>query len=338
MGSVSPDSEADQNKSTTAQRSLLQQFWKNYKNNYLSIAGGAIILLLVLMALLAPILAPHSPYEQFETSDDSKFHPAEPGTEIILTNGDGDIVEQTTAYLGTDNVGRDILSRLLYGLRTTLVIGLSVVITSLVIGSLAGAIAGFYQDSWIDNAIMRVMDVIFPFPSIVLAIALLGVVGIGETTYSLPILGTVAVPNTAKIILVISVVYIPRFARVMRGAVVTEMEEDYIDALRTIGASDFRILLSDVIVNTVPSVVIQGSLYVGTALLASAGLSFLGLGIQPPQASLGLMLSNSRDYVYSGEWWFSVFPGLLIAITILGFNLLGDGLRDALDPRYQGEQ
>lgn len=337
MATESENPDSSEAQSSASQRTPLQQFWKQYKKNYLSVVGGLIIALLVVLALLAPVLAPHDPYQQYQPANLDNFHPLPPGSEIVLTNSDDDVVQRGTAYLGTDHVGRDILSRLLYGLRTTLIVAFSVVFFSLIVGSLAGALAGFYRNTWIDEVIMRFMDIIFPFPSLILAIALLGVVGVGTTTYSLPVLGTLAIPNIAKVILVISIVYVPRFARVMRGAVVKEMEEDYVDALKTVGASDMRILVSDITINTVPSVVIQASLYMGTATLISAGLSFLGLGIQPPKASLGLMLSNSRNYVYSGEWWFSVFPGLVIGLIILGFNLLGDGLRDALDPRYQGQ-
>jgi len=310
-------------------RSQLQEFWKQYRRNYLSVVGGLIIVTMLVVAVFAPFVAPHDPTTQFNAPD-GEFHPTAPGTSIVSDEG-----QTSTAYLGTDNVGRDILSRLIFGVRRTLIIAFSVVLFSMVLGSFAGALAGYYNDSTVDEVIMRVMDMIFPFPSLVLAIALLGVVGVGDTTYALPV-GEVTVPNMAKMILVISVVYVPRFARVMRGAVLKEMEEDYIDAQRTLGASDMRILTKDVIINTIPAVVIQATLYMGTAVLVSAGLSFLGLGIQPPNASLGVMLSSSRNYVYSGEWWFSVFPGLAIVLVILGFNLLGDGLRDALDPRHTG--
>jgi ABC-type dipeptide/oligopeptide/nickel transport system permease subunit len=291
---------------------------------------------MVLVAVFAPVLAPHDPTTQFNTPE-GEFHPLEPGSQITLEGDDGTVATTATATLGTDNLGRDILSRLVFGVRKTLLIAISVVAFAMVVGSAAGALAGFYSDTWIDNVIMRVVDMIFPFPSLILAIALIGVVGVGETAYELPI-GTLVVPNMAKIVLVISIVYVPRFARVMRGAVLTEMEEDYVDAQRVLGASDMRILAKDVAINTIPAVVVQATLYMGTAVLISAGLSFLGLGIQPPRASLGVMLASSRDYVYSGEWWFSVFPGLAIVLVILGFNFLGDGLRDALDPRHQSKE
>lgn len=318
------------------QRSQLQQFWKQYRKNHLSLAGGVIVVLLLLTAVFAPFLAPHDPYTQFDTPGGGEYHPLPPGSEIVLTNNDGETVVQSTAYLGTDHVGRDILSRVIFGTRLTLMIGFSVVMFAMVIGAIAGGIAGYYRETWIDESIMRVMDMLFPFPSLILAVALLGVVGIGTTTYELGLVGSVTVPTVAKIVLVITIVYIPRFARVMRGAVLKEMEEDYVDAVKSIGASDRHILVRDISINTIPPVVIQATLYMGTAVLISAGLSFLGLGIQPPRPSLGVMLANARDYIYSGEWWFATFPGLGIFLLIFGFNLLGDGLRDALDPRYEG--
>lgn len=336
MGAQTSDVEKEnqQDVSSTGQRTQLQQFWNQYKENHLSLAGGVIILSLVLIAIFAPLLAPHDPYQQFDTTE-GEFHPVEPGSPIYVTDNGGNVVSESTALLGTDNVGRDILSRLIYGARTTLLVGFSVVTFSLIVGSMAGAIAGYYRNTMIDEVIMRIMDIIFPFPSLVLAIALLGVVGVGATTYTIPLFGNLVIPNLAKVIIVISIVYVPRFARVMRGAVLKEVEEDYVDAMKALGAGDFRIILKDILINTVPSVVVQASLYMGTAILISAGLSFLGLGIQPPKTSLGVMLANSRDYIYSGEWWYSVFPGMMIVIAILGFNLLGDGLRDALDPRYE---
>lgn len=327
------DDTGETRKESVEHRSQFQQFWNQYKKNYLSLAGAVIIVAMVVTAIFAPTFAPYDPQTQFDAPS-GEFHPVSPGSDIILETSNGEVTT-ATAYLGTDNVGRDILTRLIFGIRRTLIIAISVVLFSMVIGSLAGAVAGYYNESYIDEAIMRIMDMIFPFPSLVLAIALLGVVGVGNTVYELPI-GTVVLPNMAKIIMVISIVYVPRFARVMRGAVLKEMEEDYIDAQKALGANNLRILGRDVIINTIPAVVIQATLYMGTAVLISAGLSFLGLGIQPPKASLGVMLSSSRDYVYSGEWWFSVFPGAGIVLVILGFNLLGDGLRDALDPRHQG--
>jgi peptide/nickel transport system permease protein len=312
-------------------RSQLEQFWREFRRNTLSLVGGGVILLAVLLALTAPFVAPHDPTQQFDAAEGER-NPVPPGSEVVVENSNGEQVGTTTVMLGTDHHGRDILSRILYGLRTLLTVSVGVVFFAMLIGVSAGAIAGYKRDSLADEVIMRVMDILFSFPSLILAIAVLGVLGVGKTEY-----GGFVLPNLVKIIIVIGVVYIPSFARVMRGAVLREMEEDYVDAAKSLGASDRHVLTKDILVNTIPTVVVQGTLYMGTAVLASAALSFLGLGIQPPKSSLGLMLSNARGYLYSGEWWYSLFPGLVIVLVILGFNLLGDGLRDALDPRYTEE-
>jgi len=312
-------------------RTQLEMFWREFKRNPLSLAGGGIIVTLVIVAVFAPWLAPFEPTTQFNAPE-GEHNPLAPGSTVIEENDNGEVIAEHEVLLGTDKFGRDILSRLIFGLRTLLTVSLSVVLFSMAIGVTAGAIAGYYGDTWIDEVIMRFMDVLFSFPSLVLAIAALGVLGVGATEYAGFVL-----PNLVKIIVVIGIVYIPSFARVMRGAVLKEMEEDYVDAAQSLGAGDVHILVRDISVNTVPTVVVQGTLYMGTAVLASAALSFLGLGIQPPRASLGLMLSNARSFLYSGEWWYSIFPGVVIVVAILGFNLLGDGLRDALDPRYDSE-
>lgn len=312
-------------------RSQFEQFWREFRRNTLSLIGGGVILLAVLLALTAPFVAPHDPTAQFNAMEGER-NPVPPGSEVVVENDNGERIGTTTAVLGTDHHGRDILSRILFGLRTLLTVSVGVVFFAMLIGVSAGAIAGYKRDSLADEVIMRIMDILFSFPSLILAIAVLGVLGVGKTEY-----GSFVLPNLVKIIVVIGVVYIPSFARVMRGAVLREMEEDYVDAAKSLGASDTHVLVKDILVNTVPTVVVQGTLYMGTAVLASAALSFLGLGIQPPKSSLGLMLSNARGYLYSGEWWYSLFPGLVIVLVILGFNLLGDGLRDALDPRYSEE-
>lgn len=312
-------------------RSQLEMFWREFRRNKLSIIGGGLIVVMVVIGALAPVVAPHDPVEQFDAPE-GEYNPMPPGSEMVVTNSNGEATGTITAHLGTDNHGRDILSRSIYGLRTLLTVSLGVVLFAMLVGVTAGAIAGYYGDSWIDEIIMRFMDIMFSFPSLILAIAVLGVLGVGSTEF-----GDIVLPNLLKIIIVIGVVYIPSFARVMRGSVLKEMEEDYVDAAKSLGASDGHILVKDIAVNTIPTVVVQGTLYMGTAALASASLSFLGLGIQPPKASLGLMLSNARGYLYSGEWWFSVVPGIVIVLAILGFNLLGDGLRDALDPHHTQE-
>ncbi|MEF8799646.1 MAG: ABC transporter permease [Halolamina sp.] len=330
-GDKGSTTEFDAGEAPGEHRSQLGMFWREFRRNKLSIIGGGLIIVMVIVGALAPVIAPHDPVEQFNAPG-ADHNPMPPGSEMIVTNENGVETGTMTAYLGSDNHGRDILSRSIYGLRTLLTVSLGVVLFAMVIGVTAGAIAGYYGDTWVDEIIMRFMDILFSFPSLILAIAVLGVLGVGTTEF-----GDFVLPNLIKIIIVIGVVYIPSFARVMRGSVLKEMEEDYVDAAKSLGASDSHILVKDIAINTIPTVVVQGTLYMGTAALASAALSFLGLGIQPPKASLGLMLSNARGYLYSGEWWFSVFPGIVIVVAILGFNLLGDGLRDALDPHNTEE-
>lgn len=313
----------------TEHRTQFQQFWREFRKNNLSIAGALIIGLAITAAVFAPVIAPHPPATQFDAPE-GEHNPLPPGSTVLVEDTQGQ--ETVTVLLGTDNHGRDLLSRMIFGLRTLMVVAFGVNLVAMAAGVTLGAIAGYLGDTWVDEAIMRTMDIILSFPSLILAIAIVGILGAGKTDY-----GWIVVPNLAKIIFVIGFAYVPRFARVMRSAVLKEMEEDYVDAAKSIGASDAHILTRDIVVNTIPIVVVQASLYMATAVLASAGLSFLGLGLQPPTASLGLMLSNARSFVYSGQWWFPVFPGLMLMVIILGFNLLGDGLRDALDPRYTEE-
>lgn len=310
-------------------RTQFQQFWREFRKNNLSIVGAVIIGLAIITAIFAPVVAPHAPATQYDAPA-GEHNPMPPGSTVLVEDTEGQ--ETVTVMLGTDNHGRDLLSRMIFGLRTLMVVAFGVNIVAMAAGVTLGAIAGYLGDTWVDEVIMRAMDIILSFPSLILAIAIVGILGAGKTDY-----GWIVVPNLAKIIFVIGFAYVPRFARVMRSAVLREMEEDYVDAAKSIGASNSHILVRDILVNTIPIVVVQASLYMATAVLASAGLSFLGLGLQPPTASLGLMLSNARSFVYSGQWWYPVFPGLTLMVIILGFNLLGDGLRDALDPRYTEE-
>lgn len=317
------------------QRGVLENFWRNYRRNTLSVIGGTIIVSMLVVGVLAPFIAPYNPTTQFDRPA-GEYHPLPPGTEVSHETADGEVIEVTYLF-GSDHFGRDIFSRWLFGIRILMIIAIGSISWSLLLGATAGAIAGYFNNSNVDDSIMRGMDILFSFPSLILALGVIGIVGTGPTRYNTPF-GRVVVPQMAKIIFVTGLVYIPAFARVMRSAVLKETEEEYIMAAKVYGASDARILLKELAVNTLPVVIVQGTLYMGSALLVAAALSFLGLGIQPPSSSLGLMLANSRNYVYTGDWWYSVFPGLGIGLAILGFNLMGDGLRDALDPRYTSEE
>lgn len=299
-------------------RSILQEFWRNFRKNKLSVIGGFIVMVYVLVALLAPFVAPADPVKQFNAPSGQR----NPMT-IMTTSKEGHLF-----ILGSDKFGRDILSRAIYGSRTLLKLAVGAVAVAYILGVIMGAIAGYNEGTWIDELIMRTVDIMLSFPTLVLAIALLGAFGIGKTQ-----IGPITLSNIVKIMIVIAVTYAPRFARVMRGVVLQEMTEDYVDAAKVAGSSGSRILTREIFINTIPPIMVQASLMMAETVLTSASLSFLGLGLQPPHPSLGIMLDESRDFLFLGAWWYAVVPGLFISLAILGFNLLGDGLRDSLDPR-----
>ncbi|MGY1709208.1 ABC transporter permease [Geodermatophilus sp. SYSU D00758] len=261
-------------------------------------AGAATVLVLVgLVAVFDQQLAPEGPNE---ISVEDRLQP--PSTEH---------------WLGTDDLGRDILSRIILGASVSLRVGFTAVGIALVVGTLIGLLAGYYG-KWVDDVLMRFMDVIFAFPAVLLAIAVLAVRGPGPT-------------NTA---VAIAVVYVPIFARVTRASVLGVREEVYVRASRSVGASDWRILTRHILPNAAPPIIVQTSISLAFAVLAEAALSFLGLGTQPPNPSWGLMLAEGRGYIELA-WWIAFFPGMAIFLVVLCFNLLGDGLRDVLDPRQR---
>jgi peptide/nickel transport system permease protein len=218
---------------------------------------------------------------------------------------------------GTDNLGRDILSRVIIGASVSLKVGFLSVGLALVAGTLIGLLAGFYG-RWVDDALMRLMDMLFAFPAVLLAIAILAIRG----------------PGTTNTIIAIAIVYVPIFARVTRASVLGVREEVYVRASRSVGASDLRLLTRHVLPNAAPPIIVQTSVSLAFAVLAEAALSFLGLGTQPPNPSWGSMLAEGREFIEQA-WWLAFFPGMAIVITVLCFNLLGDGLRDVLDPRQR---
>jgi peptide/nickel transport system permease protein len=261
-----------------------------------ALIGTALVGVVVLVALTAPALAPYSPVAQIA----KPLLP--PGAEHLL---------------GTDEFGRDELSRLIWGARVSLYVGGLAVLIALALGATAGVLAGFFG-GWVDDVIMRVMDVVLSLPALVLAIAITSVLG----------------PTLTNAMLAIGLVYAPTFARVARGPTLTIVQVPFIEAARSIGASNWRIIARHVLPNVAAPILVQMTVSFSTAILTEAALSFLGLGTQPPTASWGLMLSAARQYMLIDPW-IAVLPGSAIALTVLGFNLLGDGLRDLLDPRMQ---
>ncbi len=266
-------------------------------------AGLIITIFFALTAILAPVISPHDPDEI------SLYDQLKPP----VWNEGG----STKNLLGTDDLGRDMLSRLIYGARVSLVLGIVSVGIALVCGSTLGALAGYYK-GWPDNLIMRFMDIILAFPYTLLAIVIVAYLG----------------PGLRNAMMAIGIINIPRFARIIRASVMEEYEKDYVTAARAVGASNRRIIFNAIIPNCLAPMIVQASLGFGAAILDAAGLSFLGLGAQPPLSDWGAMIAQGRSMILRA-WWVMTFPGIAILLAVLGFNLLGDGLRDALDPRLR---
>lgn len=289
-------------------RERVASAWRIFRRNRAALVGGLLVALVVLMALAAPLIARTSPNE----------------TDPYSTLGSPSLSHP----FGTDSLGRDLFARVVYGSRVSIQVGLLAVLFAALIGVPLGAIAGYWSGSVIDEVIMRVLDVFIAFPSLVLAIAVLGVLGVKPTP-----VGPFMLDSLGKIVLVVGIVFAPPFARLVRSSFLQEREEQYVQAARSIGASDTRVIVTEILPNSVVPVIVQATYYMAIAILVEASLSFLGIGIRPPTPSWGAMLSDARAFIISGEWWVSLFPGLAILLTMAGFNLLGDGLRDALDPR-----
>jgi dipeptide transport system permease protein len=281
----------------------LREFWGYFSANHGAVAGLAVVVTVLLLAAFAPLLAPYSPTL---TNNAAFLQPP-----AWQTGG-------TWAYpLGTDAIGRDILSRLIYGARLSLLIGIAVVALSIVVGIALGLIAGFFRGVT-EIAIMRLMDIILTLPSLLLAIVIVAILG----------------PGLMNAMLAVAVVVLPHYVRITRAAVITETSKDYVTAARANGATRLRLMFNEVLPNCSAPLIVQASLGVSTAILDAAALGFLGLGAQPPASEWGTMLADAREFVLRA-WWVVTFPGLMILITVLAFNLLGDGLRDALDPKLK---
>ena len=274
---------------------MLNEIWRQFRQQRLALLGGGILVALLLTALLAPVLAPRDPLAQ-----DLYIRLQPPST---------------THWLGTDDFGRDIFSRVVYGSRISLRIGLIAISLALTGGTLLGLIAG-YRGGLADMLIMRLMDLMLAFPSILLAIAIVAVTG----------------PGIENAIIAVSIVLVPQFARLVRSSVLTVREATYVEAARALGATEMRLLFYSILPNCTAPLIVQATLGLGTAILDAAGLSFLGLGAQPPVPEWGAMLSGGRELLLRAPWVMT-FPGLAIFTVVLGLNLFGDALRDALDPK-----
>jgi dipeptide transport system permease protein len=281
----------------------LLEFWLYFRESRGAVVGMAVIVLVVIVAIFADTLAPHDPTEQFR---DHLLTPP-------VWAGEG-----SWAFpLGTDAVGRDILSRIMHGARFSMVIGLVVVTLSLSIGIGLGLIAGFFRGV-VETLIMRLMDIMLALPSLLLAIVIVAILG----------------PSLFNAMIAIALVYLPHFARLTRAAAIGELSRDYVTASRVAGAGLPRLMFSTVLPNCLPPLIVQATLAFSSAILDAAALGFLGLGAQPPLPEWGTMLAEAREFVLRA-WWVVTFPGLAILITVLAFNLMGDGLRDALDPKLK---
>jgi dipeptide transport system permease protein len=280
-----------------------REFWTYFSANRGAVAGLAIIFVVTLLAIFADVVAPHSP----TLTDNTAF------LRPPFWQQGG-----SAAYpLGTDAIGRDILSRLIHGARLSLLIGVAVVALSIAVGIVLGLVAGFAKGVT-EIAIMRAMDIILTLPSLLLAIVIVAILG----------------PGIMNAMLAVAVVVLPHYVRITRAAVIGETSKDYVTAARVSGAGTLRLMFKEVLPNCAAPLIVQASLGVSTAILDAAALGFLGLGAQPPAPEWGTMLADAREFVLRA-WWVVTLPGLAILITVLAFNLLGDGLRDAFDPKLK---
>lgn len=280
-----------------------RELWRDFKRNRGAVIGLALVIALVLCALLADVIAPYAPAEQYRDATLKAPSWREVGGHRFV--------------LGTDPVGRDVLSRLIHGTRLSLLIGLVSVGLSLSGGVLLGLLAGFYRGA-VEFTIMRLMDIMLALPSLLLAVAVVAILG----------------PGLMNAMYAIAIVMLPHFVRLTRAAVIGEMAKDYVSASRLAGAGTARLMFDTVLPNCAAPLIVQATLGFSTAILDAAALGFLGLGAQPPTPEWGSMLASALEFIQSA-WWVVTLPGLAILISVLAFNLMGDGLRDALDPKLK---
>lgn len=277
--------------------SLFVETWKVFRKNKLALIGTAIVVFFILLAFLAGVISPEGINEQKLSM---RLRPP-----------------SADHWFGTDDFGRDILSRVLYGARISLRVGFIAVVGSIIVGTFFGIIAGYYG-RLVDSIISRIFDILLAFPSILLAIAVVSILG----------------PSLRNALIAIAIINVPNFGRLVRSRVLTLKQEEYVMAAKSVGMKDSRILFFHILPNSLAPIIVQGTLSIATAILEAAALGFLGMGAQAPEPEWGKMLSDSRQYIQDAPWTV-IFPGVAIMLTVLGFNLLGDGLRDALDPRMK---
>ncbi|HKK64906.1 MAG TPA: ABC transporter permease [Clostridia bacterium] len=277
---------------------FLQESIHQLRRNKAAIAGLIVIALFLFVGIFAPVISPHNPLEQTIS-----MRKAPPFTEGYL--------------LGTDSLGRDMLSRLIYGARISMIIGVVSVGIALFFGLLIGVVSGYYG-GWFDKLVMRIIDIMLAFPYVLLTIVIVAILGASLT----------------NAMIAIGISQVPRYVRLVRASVLAEKESDYVTAERSIGTSNFELMFGSILPNCLAPISVQATLGVGEAILSSAALSFLGLGAQPPTPEWGLMIASSREFITSA-WWIVTLPGIATLFAVLGFNLFGDGLRDILDPKLR---
>ncbi|MCA1489441.1 ABC transporter permease subunit [Sinorhizobium alkalisoli] len=286
-----------------SRRARLAEFWFYFSENRGAVIGLVFFLFLVVLALAAPLVAPHDPTIQFRQS--------------VLLPPFWEEGGRLEFLLGTDAVGRDMLSRLIYGTRFSLFVGVIVTTLSLTGGILVGVVAGYFR-GWVDTFIMRIMDIILAFPSLLLALVLVAVLG----------------PGLTNAMIAIALVFQPHFVRLTRAAVMAEKTRDYVVAAKVAGAGHLRLMFKTILPNCMAPLIVQATLSFSSAILDAAALGFLGMGAQPPMPEWGTMLAEAREFILRA-WWVVTLPGLAILLTVLAINLMGDGLRDALDPKLK---
>lgn len=296
---MTPERQEHVNEKSTIHFRQLRLVLKRLRRNTLSFAAGIAIVVIVLMAIFAPLLAPYDP----NATD------ANQALQSVSRHH----------WMGTDIYGRDVLSRVIFAARVDLLIALVATLIALTLGSFLGSISG-YSGGWVDHLVMRIVDTVMSFPSFILAMGITAAMG----------------NKLTNVVVAIAITHVPIYTRLIRGEMLHIREMEYAEAARTVGNPRFRIIFYHLLPNCFPPVIVQATLAMGWAILTVAGLSFIGLGIQPPASEWGYMTAEGATYIVSGEWWIFLFPGLAIMITVLCFNMVGDALRDVLDPRMRG--